>query len=88
MKIPGATSRLLDGLVVGGAAIGVVVFYFLGKVIYNLFFHPLAKYAGPKFAAISDLWYALNWTSGRWPFIMKEMHKKYGDVVRIGYDHC
>ena len=35
---------------------------------------------------IHEPWYILNWTSGRWPFIMKEVHKKYGDVVLITPD--
>ncbi|EWG53831.1 hypothetical protein FVEG_12172 [Fusarium verticillioides 7600] len=58
------------------------VIWFL-NAIYRLFFHPLAKFPGPKLAAVSDLWYGLKWTSGRYPFIMEETHRKYGDVVRI-----
>ncbi|KAH8728461.1 cytochrome P450, partial [Phaeosphaeriaceae sp. PMI808] len=50
---------------------------------YNLFLHPLAKYPGPKVAALTDLWYAFNWMGGRWPFVMEKVHEKYGDVVRI-----
>ncbi|KAI5921541.1 cytochrome P450 [Camillea tinctor] len=30
----------------------------------------------------SKLWYARALTSGRYPFIMQEMHAKYGDVLR------
>jgi hypothetical protein len=52
------------------------------KVIYNLYFHPLAKFPGPKLAAVSDLYYAIYWPAGRWPFQLEELHKKYGDVVR------
>ncbi|KAH7339256.1 cytochrome P450, partial [Pyrenochaeta sp. MPI-SDFR-AT-0127] len=46
-------------------------------------FTPLAKYPGPRIAAISDLWYAFNWLGGRWPFVVRGLHQKYGDVVRI-----
>lgn len=28
------------------------------KIVYNLYFHPLAKYPGPSFAAASDWWQA------------------------------
>ncbi|KAF5968954.1 cytochrome P-450 monooxygenase [Fusarium bulbicola] len=47
------------------------------NIIYRLFFHPLAKFPGHKLAAVSDLWYGLKWTSGRYPFIMEETHRKY-----------
>ena len=29
--------------------------YYAGLAIYNLFFHPLADYPGPKLAALSDV---------------------------------
>lgn len=29
--------------------------------IYNLFFHPLSKFPGPRIAAITDLWRAWVW---------------------------
>lgn len=58
------------------------VLYSLYKVIYNLYFHPLAKFPGPKLAAISNLYYVLYWTAGRWPFHLEALHKTYGDVVR------
>jgi cytochrome P450 len=51
--------------------------------VYRLFYHPLAQYPGPKLAACSQLWFMRAWTSGRYPFIMKELHEAYGDVVRI-----
>ncbi|KAL3298791.1 isotrichodermin C-15 hydroxylase (cytochrome P-450 monooxygenase CYP65A1) [Colletotrichum asianum] len=60
-----------------------VASYFLVICIYRLTFHPLAKFPGPKLAAISDLWYALAWTSSRHPFIIEKAHLKYGEVVRI-----
>lgn len=36
------------------------VAYCIGKAIYNAHFHPLAKYPGPKLAAISDIWWAYS----------------------------
>ncbi|KAG4286127.1 hypothetical protein FPRO06_07387 [Fusarium proliferatum] len=47
------------------------------NIIYRLLFHPLAQFPGPKLAAVSDLWYGLKWTSGRYPFITEETHRKY-----------
>ncbi|EWZ49110.1 hypothetical protein FOZG_00079 [Fusarium oxysporum Fo47] len=62
---------------------GLLLSLWLLTIIYRVLFHPLAKFPGPKLAAVSDIWYALKWTSGRYPFIMEETHRKYGDVVRI-----
>ncbi|KAI0594386.1 cytochrome P450 [Biscogniauxia sp. FL1348] len=56
---------------------------FVGRSVYRLTFHPLAKFPGPKLAAISDIWYAKAYTSGYYPFIIQKMHAKYGDVIRI-----
>ncbi|KAI0515085.1 cytochrome P450 monooxygenase-like protein [Xylaria bambusicola] len=64
------------------AALSIIV-YHIAQVIYLLFFHPLAKYPGPKIAAISDLWWVWELSSGRLPFTIADLHKKYGDVVRI-----
>ncbi|KAH8747235.1 cytochrome P450, partial [Diaporthe sp. PMI_573] len=51
--------------------------------IYRLYFHPLAKYPGPKLAAITGLWYCRHWVGGRWPHVVTELHHKYGDVIRV-----
>ncbi|KAM0810879.1 hypothetical protein AB5N19_11232, partial [Seiridium cardinale] len=57
--------------------------YWLAWCIYSLHFHPLSKYPGPKLAAISELWYATIWTGGNWPFVMENIHRRYGNIVRI-----
>uniref|UniRef100_A0A4E9ELW2 Isotrichodermin C-15 hydroxylase n=1 Tax=Gibberella zeae TaxID=5518 RepID=A0A4E9ELW2_GIBZA len=55
----------------------------LSLTIYRLLYHPLAKHPGPKLAACSQIWFIRAWASGYYPFIMKELHRVYGDVVRI-----
>ncbi|KAI0460035.1 cytochrome P450 [Xylaria acuta] len=63
----------------------VVVLYRLFKVVYNLFFHPLAKFPGPKVAAASHL-YEFYWSivrDGEFIWEIERMHKKYGPIVRI-----
>lgn len=35
-----------------------IITYCIGRAIYNLYFHPLSKYPGPKLAAITDIWWA------------------------------
>ncbi|KAI1117367.1 cytochrome P450 [Nemania sp. NC0429] len=57
--------------------------YLIGSCVYALYFHPLAKYPGPKFAAVSQLWQAWTWLSGRYPSIMQDAHQRYGNVVRV-----
>lgn len=48
--------------------------------IYRLYFHPLAKFPGPKLAALT-LWYETYydvWQRGKYVYKIEEMHKKYG----------
>uniref|UniRef100_A0A8H7KE28 Uncharacterized protein n=1 Tax=Bionectria ochroleuca TaxID=29856 RepID=A0A8H7KE28_BIOOC len=63
------------------AALGTA--YFIGRAIYNLYFHPLSKYPGPKLGAVTDLWWAYASTTGRYPWIIEDILNTYGDVVRI-----
>ncbi|KAI1444867.1 cytochrome P450 [Annulohypoxylon stygium] len=69
---------------IGGLVLVITGFTFwIGWCVYCVWFHPLAKYPGPRLAAVSDIWFIWAWTSGRYPHILEEAHKKYGDVVRI-----
>ncbi|KAI1186008.1 cytochrome P450 monooxygenase-like protein [Nemania serpens] len=61
-----------------------IILYNTAQAIYLLFFHPLAKYPGPKWAAISELWWVWGLCTERLPFIVDDLHKKHGDVIRIG----
>ncbi|KAI1816778.1 cytochrome P450 [Poronia punctata] len=67
---------LMTALIAG--ATYVVYHYF-----YLLYFHPLAKFPGPRIAAVSNIWYAYHWLSGRYPWATEEALRTYGDVVRI-----
>ncbi|KAH8899040.1 cytochrome P450 [Thozetella sp. PMI_491] len=63
--------------------LGAVSVYATARSIYNLYFHPLAQFPGPKIAAISNVWYGYHWLTGRYPWAIQDALRKYGDVVRI-----
>ncbi|KIX09580.1 uncharacterized protein Z518_00660 [Rhinocladiella mackenziei CBS 650.93] len=55
---------------------------FTGRILYNLFFHPLAKYPGPllhRASVLPSLYYV--WRGDR-HLVISSLHEKYGDVVR------
>lgn len=53
------------------------------KGLYNVFLHPLHSYPGPWYARISRFWYSYRFLRGTLSFDIKELHDKYGDVVRV-----
>lgn len=73
-----------------GALVGMglllIPLYFLSFIIYNLFFHPLRKYPGPKLMAASRLPYMFGIISGRYPQTIKKLHEQHGEVVRVAPD--
>ena len=56
------------------------LFYLFILVIYRLYFDPLAKFPGPKIAAITRYYEAYYdaWKKGRYIFKIDELHRKYG----------
>ncbi|KAL1962675.1 hypothetical protein VTN77DRAFT_9309 [Rasamsonia byssochlamydoides] len=59
--------------------------YLIGRAIYRLYFHPLAKFPGPKIAAVTSLYECYHDLIRRGMFVWKvqEMHERYGPIVRI-----
>ncbi|KAK2602625.1 hypothetical protein N8I77_009141 [Diaporthe amygdali] len=57
--------------------------YLLSHVIYNVFFHPLRKFPGPFWMKASRISYCYRLVTGRLPFDVLELHRQYGEVVRI-----
>lgn len=62
-------------------AAGVV--YYVGVAIYRLYFSPLAKFPGPKLAALTqwveayyEIWYG---EGGQFLWKYREWHEKYGE---------
>ncbi|KAL9072505.1 MAG: hypothetical protein Q9161_003517 [Pseudevernia consocians] len=65
----------------------LIVSYFLILIpIYNVFFHPLRKYPGPKLWAASALPWGFAFLSGSWHNKVMDLHSKYGHTVRIAPD--
>ncbi|KAE8840611.1 hypothetical protein PTNB85_04010 [Pyrenophora teres f. teres] len=61
------------------------VSYCIYKAVYNLYFHPLAKFPGPRWVAASYLaeFYYDIVRGGQYFKKIIEMHEKYGPIVRI-----
>ncbi|KAJ3956530.1 hypothetical protein N0V92_006902 [Colletotrichum tropicale] len=68
------THNLAPKLLVYGASV----------VVYNLFFHPLRRFPGPKLWAATPLPAALSVLRGLSHVKILELHKRYGDIVRVG----
>ncbi|RFU34841.1 hypothetical protein B7463_g1459, partial [Scytalidium lignicola] len=69
-----------------GIIISLILCAVVYNIIYNVYFHPLAKYPGPKLAAATRLWYCFYCLRGELPFVLAEEHRRYGEVIRIAPD--
>jgi hypothetical protein len=60
------------------------VLHRIGLIIYRIFLHPLSKYPGPKYLAISGLtrFYYEN-VRGEFYKEIRDLHDQYGNIVRI-----
>jgi hypothetical protein len=58
---------------------------FSSITLYRLFFHPLHKFPGPFWARLWMWWKISKFAEeGKGYMVVHELHRKYGDVVRIG----
>ncbi|KAF2803086.1 cytochrome P450, partial [Mytilinidion resinicola] len=60
-----------------------VIVYTVTYCLYNVFLHPLRSYPGPKSWAACFVPSAIQSLRGRLPYAIKEIHDKYGGVVRV-----
>ncbi|KAL4811690.1 cytochrome P450 monooxygenase [Aspergillus spinulosporus] len=84
-------SKLAEGMNIHigtylGVALGSAILYAILLSVYRLKMHPLAKYPGPKIAAITRAWHAHHLICGTAVQAFFDAHKKYGPVVRVAPD--
>lgn len=60
-----------------------LLLYSLLRMLYNVFLHPLHEYPGPLLWRATSLPYDYYSFRGETPFKLRDIHKKYGDIVRI-----
>ncbi|KAK2048187.1 cytochrome P450 [Colletotrichum somersetense] len=65
---------------------GFTTIYIASNIIYNLFFHPLRRFPGPLAMRATRVTYCYRTFRGKAPFDMLELHRHYGDVVRVAPD--
>jgi hypothetical protein len=59
------------------------VIYLIALAVYRLTLHPLARFPGPKLAAISRYYEAYFDVvqNGQYTFKIKQLHKQYGKTL-------
>ncbi|GJC84301.1 cytochrome P450 monooxygenase aclL [Colletotrichum liriopes] len=60
--------------------------YCTSLTIYNIYFHPLSAYPGPRLAAATPWWMLSSYLGGHTPRDLLELHNRYGPVVRTAPD--
>lgn len=63
----------------------VVLVYHITRILYRLYWHPLAKFPGPRLAAATSAYEIYYDVLKRGQFIweLERLHKQYGPIVRI-----
>lgn len=65
------------------------ILFILGRWVYRLTLHPLAKFPGPKLAAMTSM-YAMYWdlpVKSSYSKQFPRWHDKYGPIIRIEPNH-
>lgn len=65
------------------AIVGVILAAFAAHVVYQLYFHPLAKYPGPLLGRLTQWYDVYHAYVGDKHILFYHLHKKYGTVVRF-----
>ncbi|KAH8666434.1 flavonoid 3',5'-hydroxylase [Xylariales sp. PMI_506] len=76
MALLSATNLILLG-------IGYIALRVLYQIIHYRFFHPLSKFPGPFWGSVTRLWLAYHNAKADECETVRDLHKKYGPVIRI-----
>jgi hypothetical protein len=60
-----------------------VVLWLPGLAVYRLYLSPIARFPGPKLAALTS-WYEFYFDvvkGGQFTFHLQELHKRYGEFI-------
>lgn len=71
----------LSSLLSGQSIAATIVLYLVTLALYRLYLHPLARFPGPKLAAVTR-WYEGYYDlyqSGQYTFKIGQLHKQYGE---------
>jgi hypothetical protein len=74
------TVNNIEGVLI--LSLATFVAYSLFKAFYRLTFHPLAKFPGPKLAALTYKYefYFDGIKGGQYTNVISRMHEKYGNI--------
>ena len=77
-----APETMIDQARIWTAVVATAGLFLITRILYRLYFHPLAKIPGPKLAAASHLleFYYDVILGGQYVFRVEKMHQKYGFV--------
>lgn len=70
----------LSSLLSWQSIVTTIVLYYVTLALYRLYLHPLARFPGPKLAAVTR-WYEGYYDlyqSGQYTFKVAELHKQHG----------
>lgn len=68
----------------------VVPVYIAGVAVYRLYFSPIAKFPGPRLAAVTylyELYYDIV-KRGKYTFKIRDLHAQYGQLRRCSQSYC
>ncbi|KAI1153547.1 cytochrome p450 monooxygenase [Nemania diffusa] len=88
MELPASFMAVLDSPASYLTQLGIALLAWAcivaaGRVVYNIFFHPLRSFPGPLVCRATNLWRVSKLFSGDLPQNVRRLHEEYGPVVRI-----